>query len=240
MYLFGFPEGLAGGSKETEYLTNFDTSHSTVGSTTGSTSYGTTRNTNRTTSRTMLFAWYEGLNKSYYLQNNHCYFEVRSTDVVIRAKIARGWYGGTDGTNVLWDVVDHTEVHDLKGLAPAPPNGYNPQANQNKWFNSAEWGNTIYIGAYRNTAYNNYRYDLLVSSGSGSKIIGFNSTIQGYESLKTLSRIADVARGQETRYYWAGTWWRTTTHQTSRSTAIATDVDTIYQTNQLTSRITYG
>lgn len=51
MYLFGFAEGLAGGSKETSYLTNYNTSHGTSRTTNYNTGWYTARTTSRTTSR---------------------------------------------------------------------------------------------------------------------------------------------------------------------------------------------
>ena len=51
MYLFGFPEGLAGGSKETIYLTNYNTSHGTTRSTNFGTGWYTNRNTSHPTSK---------------------------------------------------------------------------------------------------------------------------------------------------------------------------------------------
>lgn len=49
--LFGFPSGLSGGSKETEYTTNFNTSHTTAYTTNWNTSQGTSRGTSHGTSR---------------------------------------------------------------------------------------------------------------------------------------------------------------------------------------------
>lgn len=52
MYLFSFPEGLAGGSKSTEYLTNWQTSQGTVKQTSRNTTVSGSRNTTISTAVT--------------------------------------------------------------------------------------------------------------------------------------------------------------------------------------------
>ena len=49
MYLFGFPEGLAGGSKETNYSTSWQTNHGTAYTTSRSTTKTAGRNTSKST-----------------------------------------------------------------------------------------------------------------------------------------------------------------------------------------------
>lgn len=81
MYLFNFPEGLTGGSKETSYSTSYNTSHITTWTTSYGTGKTTTYGTSRTTSRgtAVPTSWGTGVSTGYTTTFNTTFATFQNT-----------------------------------------------------------------------------------------------------------------------------------------------------------------
>ena len=279
MYLFGFPEGLAGGSKETTYTTVWDTSHSTnYAYTNWNSTWDTSKTTSQDTtkSRPIYTHRYDG---DFLFYANHNYDDVAKYGPLFFCKV--DWTGQVDLNFSYWELnsgdcppigSSFTSVNDGRfrrgrvfGFKKPYGAGtvYNPALTSRTLILPLEgYEASINTGLVFHTpsAPTNYptsspkpcfRVELgnLRKTSTRDGIIAFWwYEVKIIESLNLdgnhpngggrKSFSSGLPTGSEN--YTGSTSWSTFSHNTSAPTSLSTTHGTTYQTNQLTSHITYG
>jgi len=243
MYLFGFPEGLAGGSKETEYLTSYNTSHTTSNTINASTSWATNKTTSRSTAKSRTDFYYSGLDKEFFrtLYQQEHYLRIISNGM--HWIVSGGEYYQDLSSPSMRALYQYRTFGHIINSIPSGITGYSsggdPTVNVGKIVSGY-----AKIGAYQRTMSGGWAYGLTICSTathSGSPITGIGTYNGGYSvQLKYYSQVVDRPRGTFSGSYTGATSWSTYSHNTSKSTLKSASWATSYQTNRLTSHITYG
>ena len=248
MYLFGFPEGLAGGSKETSYITNFDTSHTTSASTSepvliGNTSWQTNWSTKRETN-IKYHSFHNGMGVENLYKAGVTHVNVNNDGGVRFYALAsemRGTYGLYDrtpenGIPVAPKITAFVNLIYWQIGVSLPNSGADPSVNVGK-HSIGSWYKALTIGTFMGT----------LSDGSWDYAI----TVSSLEVLKRPHEFYFVVNVNYPAPYLNGvthtdnksTWFatnRTTTADTYRTSSWDSDFVTTWGTDRLTSHITYG
>ena len=225
MSLFGFPSGLAGGSKETEYLTDWQTNKSTTFTTSRSTDYPTYRSTSQETTYTqqsynVLYAMGTGLGNI-----NTGVLDPR----IARGKFQFGQYWGLEVCDQYGNMVNagallQWPASQVVGWSQSVPSRYP--------INPTNYG--VYVQG--NTHYEPSRIEVAAFERIGQYI--FTVAIRKMNEAAYLS-IYDGANPVITNTT-GNTSWSTQGGVYQQNTEYGTSGLTDFQTDQLTSHITYG
>jgi len=255
MYLFGFPEGLAGGSKETTYASGWNTSRTTTYPTNWNTYWNTSRGTSRNTTKTRSLYTHSYNWTPYYhdpsfkvlvLANGQCSLRYTwwmpkwssGTPPAIGSQttsdqIADGWSGyASKNYGVLSFGASQAE-----STLVLPNTGSPNSVNEGKIINT-----TAITNDYRN--YGAFRIKIGPCRNDVTDW-AWNYSITFVESLNLDGSLHWVKSFMFSPYtssenYTASTSWSTVLNQTGVTTSKSTTRGTTYQTSQLTSHITYG
>jgi len=210
MYLFGFPEGLAGGSKETEYQTDFNTNHLTDVTTVFDTLKMTTKSTTVSTA----------VQNPVYTTHNWNDGKTPPPDM-LSARV--GW--PDTGTYYLW-CKRNTGGYSKIGTLPSWFSTLGSGTIQGFTDNNGGFCQFICKGWHPSWKWENKPVMSVSIIQSGTTLRNFWGGGISWVSSHTTS--------------YRNTTWQTNSHETLYSTSNLTSQETNYLTNQYTSHITYG
>lgn len=226
--LFGFPSGLSGGSKETEYTTNFNTNHSTSYPTNYNTSWNTSwSNSNwvHSPNSYMEFA-YGSLNDFLYNGQGSMYLAVR----LAGADVASGYYNtepyrvGNAGASNNWSAPTNY-YYSLTGTSA----NNNTEAIDYVWRYLRDQAVSLISSTWSH-------------AGTQWSIQSSTPSVAQGDSWSTALSKSTCPVHSRNYYSWNVYYLNnsTSSRQTSRGTSKTTSKTTTYSTGQTTSHITYG
>ena len=244
MYLFGFPEGLTGGSKETSYITNYNTSHTTSDTINASTYWATNRTTSKSTGHSRTDFYYSGLDKEFFQTiyvNGNFYIRITGSGVQWYA-LYGGSYADLSSPSMR-ALYGYGRLDQIINGMPSGITAYSadgdPTVNTGKIIQGF-----LKVGTYHRVINGGWAYGLTICSTathSGSPITGIGTWTGSWSNQKVLvSQCIDKFRGTFSGSYTGATSWSTYSHNTSQSTLKSASWATSYLTNRSTSHVTYG